>query len=144
MTRILIAVDGSTHSANVVRGAIKHVSMYREAPELHLTFVHLPVPLVHGLFKGVNRQALEKYYREEGHEALRQSLRLLERAAHTCTTHIMVGPIAETLVRQAKKLKADMIVMGNHGVGAVSGILLGSVAAKTVHLAACPVMLIRT
>lgn len=55
----------------------------------------------------------------------------------------MVGPIAETLAGEAKNLKCDMIVMGTHGMGAVSGMLLGSVAAKTVHLARCPVVLIR-
>ena len=47
------------------------------------------------------------------------------------------------LALEAKKLKCDLIVMGTHGMGAVSGMLLGSVAAKTVHLARCPVMLVR-
>jgi nucleotide-binding universal stress UspA family protein len=55
----------------------------------------------------------------------------------------MVGPIARSLASEAKKLKCDMIVMGTHGMGAVSGMLLGSVAAKTVHLAHCPVVLVR-
>jgi nucleotide-binding universal stress UspA family protein len=144
VTRILIAVDGSKHSAKVVKAAIKQVGLYREAPELHLTFVHLPVPALHGAFGGVSLKALQQYYREEGTSALRPSAALLERAKLACTTHIMVGPIAETIVGQAKKLKCDMILMGKHGVGAVSGILLGSVAAKTVHLAECPVILIRT
>jgi nucleotide-binding universal stress UspA family protein len=144
MTRILIAIDGSKHSAKVVKAAIRHVSQYRETPELHLTFVHLPVPALHGAFGGVGAKALQRYYREEGTDALRPSAALLERAKLACTTHIMVGPIAETIVGQAKKLKCDTILMGTHGVGAVSGILLGSVAAKTVHLSECPVTLIRT
>ena len=66
-----------------------------------------------------------------------------DRAKLDCTLHIMVRPIAESLARQARKLKCDLIAMGTHGMGAVSGILLGSVAAKTVHLARCPVLLIR-
>ena len=57
--------------------------------------------------------------------------------------HILVGAVAESLTGEAKKLKCDLMIMGTHGMGAVSGMLLGSVAAKTVHLARCPVLLIR-
>ena len=143
MSRILIAVDGSSHSAKVTRVAIRHVSEYKQAPELHLAYVHLPVPTLGGLIRPIGHEALQRYYREEGEDALRGAKRLLDRAKLICTMHIMVGPIAETLAGEAKKLKCDMIVMGTHGMGAVSGMLLGSVAAKTVHLARCPVILVR-
>ena len=143
MTRILIAVDGSSHSIKVCKSVIRQVSDYKEPPELHLVYVHLPVPTLGGLLKSVGREALQRYYREEGEDALRGSKKLFDRAKLSCTMHVMVGPIAETLAGEAKKLKCDLIVMGTRGMGAVSGMLLGSVAAKTVHLARCPVVLIR-
>lgn len=143
MTRILIAVDGSSHSAKVVKAVIRQASAYKEPPELHLTFVHLPIPTLGGLIKPITHEALQRYYREEGEDALREAKKLLDRAKLACTMHITVGPIAETLATEAKKLRCDMIVMGTHGMGAVSGMLLGSVATKTVHLARCPVVLIR-
>ena len=143
MTSILIAVDGSSHSAKVAKAVIRQVSAYKEPPELHLAYVHLPLPTLGGLIKPVGHEALQRYYREEGDDALSGAKRLLDRAKLTCTLHVLVGPIAETLAGEAKKLKCDMIVMGTHGMGAVSGMLLGSIAAKTVHLARCPVVLIR-
>jgi nucleotide-binding universal stress UspA family protein len=143
VTRILIAVDGSAHSAKVVKAVIRLVSAYKEPPELHLAYVHLPVPTLGGLLKSVGHEALQRYYREEGEDALRGSKKLFDRAKLSCTLHVMVGPIAETLAGEAKKLRCDLIIMGTHGVGKVSGMLLGSVAAKTVHLARCPVVLIR-
>ena len=143
MTRILIAVDGSSHSAKVAKAVIRQISAYKEPPELHLAYVHLPVPTLGGLIKPIGHEALQRYYREEGEDALRGAKKLLDRAKLACTMHVMVGPIAETLAGEAKKLKCDMIVMGTHGMGAVSGMLLGSVATKTVHLARCPVVLIR-
>lgn len=143
MTRILIAVDGSAHSAKVAKAAIRQAAAYKQTPELHLIYVHLPVPTLGGLIKPIGHEALQRYYREEGEDALRGAKKLLARAKLACTTHIMVGPIAESLTREAKKLKCDLIVMGTHGLGAMSGMLLGSVAAKTVHLASCPVVLIR-
>jgi nucleotide-binding universal stress UspA family protein len=143
VTRILIAVDGSSHSIKVSKAVIRQVSDYKEPPELHLVYVHLPVPTLGGLLKSVGREALQRYYREEGEDALRGSKKLFDRAKLSCIMHVMVGPIAETLAGEAKKLKCDLIVMGTRGMGAVSGMLLGSVAAKTVHLARCPVVLIR-
>ena len=140
MTTVLIAVDGSSHSTKVAKALIKQVSAYKESPVLHLVYVHLPVPTLGGLIKPIGHEALQRYYLEEGEDALSGAKRLFDRAKIACNTHIMVGPIAETLAREAKKLKCDLIVMGTRGMGAVSGMLLGSVATKTVHLAACPVL----
>lgn len=143
MTKILVAVDGSPHSAKVAKAVIRHVSAYEQPPQLHLAYVHLPIPTMGGLIKPIGHEALQRYYREEGKDALNGAKKLFDRAKLNCTTHILVGPIVASLVSEAKKLKCDLIVMGTHGMGAMSGMLLGSVAAKTVHLAHCPVLLIR-
>jgi universal stress protein A len=47
------------------------------------------------------------------------------------------------IVNEAKKLKADLIVMGTHGRTGLSHVLIGSVAEKVLRLAPCPVMVIR-
>ena len=143
MSKILIAVDGSSHSAKVAKAAIRQAAAYKVPPELHLAYVHLPVPTLGGIIKPVGREALQRYYREEGEDALKAAKKLFERAKFACTVHILVGPVAKSLAREAKKLKCDLIIMGTHGVGALSGMLLGSVAARTVHLAHCPVVLVR-
>ena len=143
MTIVLIAVDGSSHSTKVAKAVIEQASAYKQKPELHLAYVHLPVPTLGGLIKPVGHEALQRYYREEGEDALRAAKKLFDRAKLVCQMHVMVGPVAETLAAEAKKLKCDMIIMGTHGMGAMSGLLLGSVATKTVHLSRCPVMLIR-
>ncbi len=143
MTTILIAVDGSPHSAKVAKAAIKHAAACEQAPDLHLIYVHLPVPTMGGLIKPVGHEALQRYYREEGEDALRAAKKLFDRAKLACNIHIVVGAIAESIAGEAKKLKCDLIIMGTHGMGAVSGMLLGSIATKTVHLAPCPVVLVR-
>lgn len=143
MRRILVAVDGSSHSTRVAKAAVQHLSGYKEPPELHLAYVHLPLPTMGGLIKPIGHEALQRYYREEGEDAVRGAKKLFDRAKLPCTMHVMVGPVAESLTSEAKKLKCDLIIMGTHGMGAVSGMLLGSVATKTVHLARCPVLLIR-
>ena len=44
---------------------------------------------------------------------------------------------------QAKKLKADVIVIGTHGRRGISRLLMGSDAEGVVRLATVPVLLVR-
>lgn len=50
---------------------------------------------------------------------------------------------AAVIVRQAKKLRASMIIMGSHGRTGLRRLLLGSVAERTLRYAACPVLIVK-
>ena len=47
-------------------------------------------------------------------------------------------------LRQAAKLGCDLVVMGSHGRHGLAGLMLGSVATKTVTHAHVPVLICRT
>ena len=51
---------------------------------------------------------------------------------------------AASIVAYAQASEIDMIVMGTHGRGGLSHLLLGSVADRVVRTAPCPVMVIRS
>jgi nucleotide-binding universal stress UspA family protein len=53
------------------------------------------------------------------------------------------GQAATTIVHRAKRIQADMIVIGTHGRSGLPHMLLGSVAEKVVRAAFCPVLTIR-
>jgi universal stress protein A len=50
---------------------------------------------------------------------------------------------APTIVKYARETGVDLIVMGTHGRGAVTRLLMGSVAERVVRLAGCPVLVVR-
>jgi nucleotide-binding universal stress UspA family protein len=56
--------------------------------------------------------------------------------------HTAVGPIAESIVEQAKESGSNMIYMGTRGMTALSNMVLGSVTTRVLHLAHIPVVLI--
>jgi nucleotide-binding universal stress UspA family protein len=55
----------------------------------------------------------------------------------------MQGEPASTILAVARKLKADIIVMGSHSRGALMHTLLGSVAEKVLRNSDCPVLISR-
>ena len=50
---------------------------------------------------------------------------------------------AAVIVRQAKKLRAELIIMGSHGRTGLRRLLLGSVAERTLRYADCPVLIVK-
>lgn len=56
---------------------------------------------------------------------------------------VLVGAPFEAIAEAARAVEADLIVMGTHGRTGASRILLGSVAARVIATAPCPVMTVR-
>ena len=139
---ILIAQDGSDIALRAVAWAVDLARRLQQPPQIHLVYVHLPIP-VEFATRHIDPALLDAYYREEGEHALAVARARLASAGLGAISHIHVGPVAETIVRVAGELGCDLICMGSHGRGAVSAALLGSVAAKVVHLSPLPVLLAR-
>jgi nucleotide-binding universal stress UspA family protein len=53
------------------------------------------------------------------------------------------GQVAEVILNEARKWRADLVVMGTHGRRGFSHMLLGSTAEGVVRSSAKPVLLVR-
>lgn len=85
-----------------------------------------------------HRQLLEERGQKLADEAL---TRLRELGAAGSVAVVDERP-AESLVRVASEHAAQMIVVGTHGEGPISGALLGSVPYKLVHRSRVPVLVV--
>jgi len=141
--KILLAVDDSENAVRATRNLAAASPLYKQAPEVELVTVHLPVPYV-GPFAGavVSQDMTQRYYREEGEKALAPSKQVLDTAGIRYSPHVLVGEIAQTIIDHAQKSGCDMICMGSRGMSAISSALLGSIAIKVLHLARIPVVLV--
>ncbi len=57
---------------------------------------------------------------------------------------IEYGPTAATIIDYAKKIAADMIVLGSHGASGIHRLLVGSTAESVMRHAPCPVLVLRS
>lgn len=73
---------------------------------------------------------------------LDDALKKLGRTSFPVQEELKEGLETELILKVAENCKADLIVMGTRGLGAVKGLLVGSVSRKVIHYAACPVMVV--
>ena len=137
--KILLAVDGSKPSLNAVDRLIQHVSEFRDKPEVELVTVHLPVPRM----RAVGKDQLTKYYEEEGEANLAPAKKKLDAAGIRYKASVLVGPIAESIVKHAGTTKCGLIWMGSRGMSELGNVLVGSTATKVLHLATQPLLIVK-
>lgn len=108
-------------------------------------FANSPDELLHELrlndtqrLLDARRESLQKFL-AEGAELLRSAgieveIRLVEKFG---------GKVSSTLVEEAGKWGADLLVMGTHGRGGLTHLLMGSVAEGVIRHAKVPVLLVK-
>lgn len=140
--KILLPVDGSECALRAVDHLIAHSAWFSEVPEVHLLHVHAPIPI--GRVQAhVGKETLHAYYLEESQAQLIEAQKKLDAAGRFHTTHVHVGQPAEVIAKMASELGCDLIIMGTRGRGGIAGLITGSVANSVLHLATCPVLLVK-
>jgi nucleotide-binding universal stress UspA family protein len=137
--KILVAVDGSKPSLKAVQLLIDHCDWYRSKPEVELVTVHLPVPKV----GPVPKAQVDKYYSEEGSAMLAAARKKLDAAGISYQPHVLVGQVAEAIVKHAKDKRCDLIYIGTRGMSELGKALIGSTATKVLHISDLPVLLVK-
>ncbi len=131
LNKILIPVDFSERCLGATRYAIPLVEHFQS----ELTLLHVVTPID---YPSTEITALNEKRRETVQKQLDDFL--CAALNHLDTRRVLLeGDPAETIVNQARQDQSDMIMMPTHGFGPFRRLLLGSVTAKVLHDAPCPV-----
>jgi len=105
---------------------------------VHVVHVLNPVPLV-------GAEAVDPALSEEEVAAVREELkRAVRDHGVAATSEVVVAQFTgEAILEVARRLNANLIVVGAHGRGGLRRVALGSVAEYVVRHAACPVVTVR-
>ncbi|HEY7650885.1 MAG TPA: universal stress protein [Methylomirabilota bacterium] len=141
--RILYASDFSPASRPAFARAVALAKTDRAA----LTIVHVMIPVVPLVGYGYVSPALERdLTRRARAQAIKRIGALVAKAKTAgarATSLVLEGAPADRIVRAARARRADLIVMGTHGRGAMAKLFLGSVAGRVIATSLCPVLTVR-
>lgn len=143
--KILVPVDGSTTSNRGLLEAVK-LAKAQKATLIVLHVVDENIVTQSALGGGYFIEGLLEGLLENGKKLLAKSV-LEAKKQRVKVQPVLIEDIgmavSDVIVSQAKKLKADVIVIGTHGRRGVSRLLMGSDAEGVVRAATVPVLLVR-
>lgn len=139
--RIVIAADGSPTATRAAGRAAKLAAAMKQPPEVIVLAVD--PPLMKSVAVAMGPDLLAKYHADNARFALRGPGAALRRAGLGYEEKTMVGDPAGSIVKFCAASKADLLVMGSHGRGAATSLLLGSVTMKVLSGSKVPTLVVR-
>jgi nucleotide-binding universal stress UspA family protein len=139
---LLVAVDFSA----VADDQLEIVGrLARPNREIYLLHVAEPDPSFVGYEAGpdeVRHDVAVEFKRE--HDELHGLADRLREQGHEVTALMIQGPTIQTILEQAEKLEAEVIVVGSHGRGKLFDLVVGSVSAGVIRKSPVPVLVVPT
>lgn len=139
MKKILVAHDGSRYAQKALRKGMEIASQFDGSlvvlavvPELHITEL---TPL--------DEVRLKEALQEQAKKNLKKAEAQLKKGSVPARTLVRQGNTAEVIIETARKVRANLIVLGSHGRQGVEKFLLGSISAKVVAHADRPVLVVK-
>lgn len=140
--RVLAPIDFSRQGEAALALAVEIAREHKGT--LHLLHAYdLPAGVAMG-WGGAIPQSVWDGMHAGAQASLEKASESVKRAGVPLELHLTMGSATDAILETAKSTQADVIVMGTHGRRGFHHLLLGSVAERTLRLANCPVLTIRS
>ena len=135
--KVLVPVDFSENSKKILEAAEDFSRMCQA--QLHVVFVVQSFDDYSGFF--VPHMPVAKF-EEEMVQAAEQKMEKFLVDHKNVQAKVLVGDVAEEIIRHSEESGMDLIFMGTHGYKGLEKVMFGSVAEKVVRSSPCPVLTI--
>lgn len=135
--RILLAIDDSKFSEAATQAVIaQYQPQGTEVNVLNVVDLQIPIPTSYGA-------ELRELSLKNSQDLVKRAESLLSKAGFKTQTAVVEGYPNSNIIDEAKRWKADVIVMGSHGRKGIDRFLMGSVAETVSRHAPCSVEIVR-
>jgi nucleotide-binding universal stress UspA family protein len=146
--RILVAIDGSRTSKRALSEATKLAKVQRANLRLIYIADERPGYMADPMMAGKLQREIQKEVYQIGRKILMDSSAKPKQARINFDTKLIVKSdprqqIGDVINGEAKRWRANLIVIGTHGRRGLNRLALGSVAETVIRLAKQPVLVIR-
>lgn len=172
-TSIVVAIDGSSHSLRALAlSAELAADNNAELGIIHVVETNIygfpgdisdvaPVEKITNsspnLFSNLDSFRLDRFksIAQASRESYRLAMQLAENIVDDAESHARVdgaqkitkyigsGNVVDEILNFAARQKADIIVTGQRGMGAIKSVLLGSISTKLSHMAPCTTVIVK-
>jgi len=140
LKRILVTTDASEYSRQALKSALVLARKFHSELELLIVMDQPRAYAVNLLDEHINwREQIE----QGGELALQATLEGFDITDVTIIKKVMQGKPANIILQEIENENIDLVVMGSHGYGAITGALLGSVSQRVLHGAKCSVLIVK-
>ena len=136
--KILLPVDDSLYSVRAAEQAAELAD--QTGASVLVLHCYKPVPKYLG---EPNFQHVLDRINQDNEELLAPYVHLFQGVGADFETRTLAGDVAEAVCETARLEKFDMIILGSKGKSDLEGLFLGSVTHKVLHIAPCPVLVVR-
>jgi nucleotide-binding universal stress UspA family protein len=144
--RILVPIDFSEHSKRTVSYATKTASRHNSTIYLLHVFQipdYVVTPYARRRQNSAEVQSHVDAAEQEARENLEAFAQELSVRGIKVKPFLRVGYPFDEIVLMAKHFDVDLIIIGSHGRGGLSRLLVGSTAERVVEHAPCPVLVVK-
>ncbi|KPF49643.1 universal stress protein UspA [beta proteobacterium AAP121] len=139
--KILAAVDGSPFTRRMLAYLAAHDEWL--GPQHEYTMITVVPPVPPRAAAVLDKATLKSYYEDAAEKTFKPLRTFAAKQGLKASFVAKVGPAAETIAELAEKGKFDLIVLGSHGHGTLTNLVMGSVATKVLAKCKIPALLIR-
>jgi nucleotide-binding universal stress UspA family protein len=139
--KILIPVDGSPFTKRMLAYLAAHDEWLGGNHQYTLLHVASPVPPRAAAV--LDKAVLADHYAAESEKVFKPIRSFFGKQKIAAEFAAKVGPVADVIASTATKGKFDLLMMGSHGHGVLSSLVMGSVTTKVMAHCETPVLVVR-
>lgn len=139
--KILVAVDGSPFTKRMLAYLLAHDEWLGAAHDYTVLTSVPPVPPRAAAV--LDKTVLKSHYDAEAERVFKPIRTVLTKQGVNARYTAKVGHAADVICDAATKGKFDLVMMGSHGHGSLTNLVMGSVATKVLAGCSVPVLLVR-
>ena len=137
--KILVAIDGSVYSDEIVENAILYARHFNS--NIILIYCHKSISSTIGSSYNEEEIAI---IMNESEQLVAPYLQQVKDAGIVVEERIMEEPAGATISHVARIEKCSLIVMGSRGLTNLAGLIVGSVTNSVLQTAPCSVLVVRS
>jgi len=139
--KILVPVDGSPFTKRMLAYLAAHDEWLGDHQQY--TLLHVAPAVPSRAASVIDKSVLRGYYAEESEKVFKPLRAFFGKQRIQADFVAKVGVAADTIADMATKGKFDLVMMGSHGHGSLTSLVMGSVTNKVMAHCATPVLIVR-